>query len=106
MPDVFEILAEPRRTAILRLVWTQEKSAGEIAKQFEVTFGAVSQHLAILRGAGLIGHRKHGRQRFYKANREALGPIAQYLESIWAPRLAKLKAAAEREERWKKSKSR
>ncbi|HWZ33317.1 MAG TPA: metalloregulator ArsR/SmtB family transcription factor [Bryobacteraceae bacterium] len=107
MPDLFEILAEPRRQAILRLVWSEEKTAGDIAKQFDVTFGAVSQHLAILRDAHLVDQRKQGRQRLYKANRQTLGPIALYLESMWNDKLGRLKTAAEREEkaRWKKSKS-
>ncbi len=46
------------------MIWSREKSAGEIAKQFDVTFGAISQHLAILRDAGLVEQRKEGRQRF------------------------------------------
>jgi DNA-binding transcriptional ArsR family regulator len=103
--NLFEILAEPNRQAILQIVWTEEKSAGQIADQFDVTFGAVSQHLAVLRDAGLIDQRKDGRQRLYKANRQKLGPIASYLESLWASNLNTLKAAAEREERnrrWKK----
>jgi DNA-binding transcriptional ArsR family regulator len=100
LPDLLEIVAQPNRQAILRLVWSEEKSAGEIAEKFEVTFGAISQHLAILRDAGVVTQRKQGRQRLYKANREALGPLAAYLESMWSNKLATLKAAAESEEKW------
>jgi DNA-binding transcriptional ArsR family regulator len=106
--NLFEVLAEPNRQAILRLVWTEEKSAGEIARTFDVTFGAVSQHLAVLRDARLIDQRKEGRRRLYRANRKTLGPIATYLETMWSQNLGKLKAAAEQEEKsisWKKPRS-
>lgn len=111
MPNVFEILAEPNRQAILRLVWNGEKSAGEIARKFDITFGAVSQHLAVLRSAGFVDQRKQGRQRMYRANQRTLGPLAAYLESMWTRKLDKLKVVAEKEENlaWKtpsKSRSR
>jgi DNA-binding transcriptional ArsR family regulator len=102
VPNVFETLAPPTRQVILRFVWTEERSAGhiatELAKKAHITFGAVSQHLSVLRQAGLIDQRKNGRERWYKANRAPLGPIAQYLESMWFGSLMKLKTAAEKEE--------
>ncbi|SDY03198.1 DNA-binding transcriptional regulator, ArsR family [Amycolatopsis xylanica] len=99
--DALAVVAEPRRRAILRLVWDAERSAGEVAEHFEVTFGAVSQHLGVLRRAGLVSVRKDGTRRFYRANREALGPLVHWLEQMWATeldRLAELAEAAEREE--------
>lgn len=80
------------------MVWKRERSAGEIAAHFEVTFGAVSQHLKVLRDAGLVAQRKDGRQRYYRATPETLGPLAAYLEALWTARLTDLKTLAEAEE--------
>ena len=52
--DALQVIGEPRRREILRLVWDRERTAGDIAGQFDVTFGAVSQHLAVLRDAGFV----------------------------------------------------
>ena len=93
--DAVQIVAEPRRREILRLVWDAERSAGEIADSFDVTFGAVSQHLGVLRRAGLVLVRQDGTRRFYRANKEALGPMAGWLESMWAGQLDRLAALAE-----------
>ncbi|MER6419991.1 metalloregulator ArsR/SmtB family transcription factor [Streptomyces sp. NPDC001137] len=100
--DAVQVVAEPRRREILRLVWDEERSAGEIADRFDVTFGAVSQHLKVLRDAGLVTLRHDGKKRFYRADHEALGPLAAYLQSMWAAKLdtlAELSEAAERAER-------
>ncbi|MFF4042898.1 ArsR/SmtB family transcription factor [Streptomyces sp. NPDC001816] len=100
--DAVRAVAEPRRREILRLVWDAELSAGEIAERFDVTFGAVSQHLKVLRESGLVTLRQDGKKRFYQADREALGPLAAYLQSMWATKLdtlAELAEAAERVER-------
>ncbi len=99
MSDALALVAEPRRAQILRLVWHGERSAGEIAAQVPVTFGAVSQHLRVLREAGLVAVRKDGRHRYYVARREAFGPLADALEAMWGSALLRLKAVAEREER-------
>jgi len=99
MPTPFEIVAEPRRREIMRLVWEGERSAGEIAQSFDVTFGAVSQHLKVLRGAGLVQVRQEGRRRFYRARRERMGALAQALEEHWRESLGRLRALAEEEEK-------
>jgi DNA-binding transcriptional ArsR family regulator len=78
------VIGEPRRREILRLVWDVERTAGEIAARFNVTFGAVSQHLGILREAGLVVVRRDGTRRFYRANREALAAFGPLLERMWA----------------------
>lgn len=93
--DAVQIVAEPRRREILRLVWDAERSAGEIADAFDITFGAVSQHLGVLRRAGLVLVRQDGTRRFYRANKEALGLMAGWLESMWADQLDRLAALAE-----------
>jgi DNA-binding transcriptional ArsR family regulator len=97
--DAWQVIAEPRRREILRLVWDGERSSGEIADAFDVTFGAVSQHLAILRAAGFVEVRKAGNRRFYRANREVLRPFEAGLEAMWASSLERLADAAEAEHR-------
>jgi DNA-binding transcriptional ArsR family regulator len=97
--DALHAVAEPRRREILRLVWDAERSAGDVAAHFDVTFGAVSQHLAVLRKAGLVSVRKDGNRRLYRADRAALGPLATWLESMWSAELDTLAALAEQVER-------
>ena len=90
-----QVLAEPRRREILRLVWETEKPATEIARHFDVTFGAVSQHLGVLRQAGMVLLRRDGTKRYYRANREALRPFVAMLEQMWAGQLDRLAELAE-----------
>ena len=97
MERTLKALTAPLRREILHLIWEEERTAGAIADRFEVTFGAVSQHLKVLRDAGLVGVRPDGRRRWYRARREALGPLAQALEAEWSGRLARLKALVEAE---------
>ena len=94
MPDALALLAEPRRQAILRLVWDREMAAGAIAERFEVTFSAISQHLALLREAGLVVVRRQGKRRLYRADQAALGPLAPALEQMWRAQLETLKDLA------------
>ena len=92
-------LASPRRQEILRLVWRQELSAGEIHRAMpDVTFGAVSLQLRALARAGLLDTRAEHKFRYYKARREALGAMAQVLERMWGDALWRLKLAAELEQ--------
>jgi DNA-binding transcriptional ArsR family regulator len=93
--DGLQVLGEPTRREILRLVWDAERSAGEIADRFPVTFGAVSQHLGVLRDAGFVTVRPVGNRRFYRADRAALGPLAEVLEAMWTTSLDRLAAAVE-----------
>ena len=96
---VLNAIASPRRREILRLVWDQEVSAGEISRAMpDVTFGAVSLQLRALSEAGLVESRADRQQRFYRARREAFGPVARMLESMWDDALWRLKLAAELEQ--------
>jgi len=95
--DVLQVIAEPRRREILNLVWTEEKAASEIASEFDVTFGAVSQHLSILREARLVSMRKDGNRRLYQADQEALGPYRAILEAMWSDTLQQLSETIEAE---------
>ncbi len=97
--DAVRAVAEPRRREILRLCWDRERTAGDIAEHFDVTFGAVSQHLAVLRETGLVAVRREGTRRWYRADRRALGPLGAYLESLWAGQLDALATLAEQAER-------
>jgi len=91
-------LNTPRRREILRLVWGAERSAGEIHRSFgDVTFGAVSQHLRVLEEAGLVASRSQGRHRYYHAQKQELGALGQWLESMWDSALGRLALAAELE---------
>jgi DNA-binding transcriptional ArsR family regulator len=92
-------MASPRRREILRLTWRDERSAGEIHRELgDVTFGAVSQQLASLAAAGLVDVRREGRNRFYRARPEELGPLRETLERLWDDALYQLKLHAELEE--------
>ena len=99
MDAVLRALAEPRRRDILRLVWTQELPAGDIAAQFDVTRPAISQHLRVLKSAGLIRERRAGNWRLYRADQARLSDVLAYLGAFWGERLTALKHAAEAEER-------
>jgi DNA-binding transcriptional ArsR family regulator len=93
-----QVLSTPRRREILRLVWNRERSAGEIHRSFaDVTFGAVSQHLRVLEESGLVEKRTSGRNRFYRARKEELGPLCEWLESMWDSALHRLQIQAELE---------
>lgn len=97
------VLAAPRREALVQALWAGERSAGELRRVLpDITFGAVSQHLARLRDAGLVQVRKDGRRRLYRVDREAFGPLAAALDQLWATQLVRLKALAEREARRRK----
>jgi DNA-binding transcriptional ArsR family regulator len=101
MEAAIRAIAEPRRRNILRLVADRELSAGEIAAQFEVTRPAVSQHLTVLREAGLLTERRDGTRRLYRARPEGLAGLRAFLAEFWDERLDALKTAAETEERRK-----
>ncbi|MFY9932186.1 MAG: metalloregulator ArsR/SmtB family transcription factor [Streptosporangiaceae bacterium] len=80
-------LAEPRRRAILQLVAHSELSAGEIASCFDVTRTAVSQHLTVLKNAGLLAERRDATRRLYRARPEGLAGLRQFLDQMWASSL-------------------
>ena len=98
-PSLLSVLASPRRLEILRLLWTQELTAGAIHRAMpDVTFGAVSLQLRSLADAGLLESRAEKTYRFYRARREALGPLRKLLEQMWDDALWRLKLAAELEQ--------
>lgn len=92
-------LAEPRRREILRHLGEGELSAGEVAAHFDVSRPAISQHLGVLREAGLVAERREGAKRIYAAVPERVSELRAYLEQFWSERLGAVKAAAEAEQR-------
>lgn len=96
---VLNALADPRRRAILRLVRDDERPAGEIAAHFpDVTGPAISQHLRVLREAGLVIERRAGTRRLYRARPEGLRELREWLREFWGDALEDLKTAAEHDD--------
>ena len=91
----FQALAEPRRRAILRLVRDKPRSAGEIAEQFDISQQGVSQHLQVLKAAGLVAVRAQGQRRLYVVRPEGLDSVRDFLAEFWPAKLADLKHAVE-----------
>jgi DNA-binding transcriptional ArsR family regulator len=96
--EAIRAIAEPNRRRILRLVASGELSAGEIASSFEITRPAVSQHLTVLREAGLLSERRDGTRRLYSVRPEGFADLKSFLEVFWDDSLERLKEAAENEE--------
>jgi DNA-binding transcriptional ArsR family regulator len=99
MEAALRAIAEPRRRAILELVADRELSAGEIAARFDVTRPAISQHLTVLKGAGLVTERRDGTRRMYRARPEGLDEVREFLELFWGNQLRRLKTVAEQAEK-------
>jgi DNA-binding transcriptional ArsR family regulator len=99
----FDVLGDPVRRRILELLASGERSSGAITEIIRSEFGisqpAVSQHLRVLREAGLIRERRDGTRRLYSADTGGLNALREYLEWFWDERLETLKTEAEREER-------
>jgi DNA-binding transcriptional ArsR family regulator len=92
-PGVYGAIADPTRRRILHLLGERELSVNALAEHFPVTRPAISQHLGVLRNAGLVEHRKEGRTRYYRARGEGLREVVDwlaYFDVFWARRLAAL----------------
>jgi DNA-binding transcriptional ArsR family regulator len=88
-------IAEPRRRAILQLVARDELAAGEIAAAFDITRTAVSQHLTVLKNAGLLSERRDGTRRLYRARAEGLAGLREFLDDMWSGALDAARLIAE-----------
>lgn len=95
MQEMLRAIVEPRRRQILLLVAEHEQAAGEIATHFAVSRPAISQHLRVLKDAGLIAERRQGTRRLYRARPEGLSELRAFLESFWDAGLRRLKQVAE-----------
>jgi DNA-binding transcriptional ArsR family regulator len=97
-PDaVLRALADPHRRQILRMVQHGELPAGQIAARFTLTQQAVSQHLTVLKRAGLLAERREGTRRLYSLRAESLEPLRALLDEFWPDALARLKQSVERD---------
>ena len=95
-PELLSAIASPRRLEILRLLWDEERTAGDIhAAMPDITFGAVSLQLRVLLEAGLVERRADRQYRIYRARRDGLQPVAAMLERMWGDALWRLKLQAE-----------
>ena len=99
-----QALSNETRFKIVNLVRDREMAAGTIARRFKLTRPAVSQHITVLREAGLLDERRAGAKRLYLVKPEGFDEIAEYIEGFWRPRLRRLKQAAEAVERGKTTK--
>ncbi len=96
MERALRAIADPGRRQILVLVRDRERPAGEIAAEFAVSWPAISQHLRVLREAGLVSERREGTKRFYRARPEGLREVRAFLDEFWDDRLERLKREVER----------
>ena len=99
MQATLDAVASPRRRAILQLVWDQERSAGDIAAHFDVSWPAISQNLRVLCDSGLVTQRKAGHYRLYSANHAALGALEPFLRAMWTADLEQLRLVVEQDQR-------
>ena len=99
MEETLRAIAEPRRQEILRLLADGELPSGEIANHFSVSRPAISQHLQVLKAAGLVEERRAGTRHFYRARPEGLAQLRDFLDQFWTGALERLARAAETEEK-------
>ncbi len=99
MQDVLKALVEPRRQEILALLGGSELASGEIASHFSVSRPAISQHLQVLKAAGLVTERKLGTRHLYQARPEGLAELRSFIDAFWEDALSRLAREAEIEER-------
>jgi DNA-binding transcriptional ArsR family regulator len=92
---VLRALAEPQRRRILAVVRDRELPAGEIAEHFDITHQAVSQHLRVLKDAGVLQERRDGTRRLYAIRPEAIEPVRAFLDELWPASLQRLKRTVE-----------
>lgn len=88
-------LGDPTRRTIFELLADGPRAVGEIARHLPVTRPAVSQHLKVLKEAGLVTDHPSGTKRLYQVNPEAVDALRAYFDGFWNRSLAAFKAAAE-----------
>lgn len=97
MEEALKAIANPRRRAMLELVWDEERTATDIADASRLSKPAASQHLKVLRDAGLVHVRAEGNRRLYRADPVRVAELRAALESFWGDRLARMKRELEDE---------
>lgn len=96
--QALQALGDPTRRSVLEQLRDGPRAVGEIAAGLPVSRPAVSQHLRVLKEAGLVTERQNGTRRLYRVDPDGLADVREYLEGFWAEALASFKAAAEAEE--------
>jgi DNA-binding transcriptional ArsR family regulator len=92
--DVFRALSDPTRRSVLDRLSDGERSVAELTAALPVSQPAVSQHLAALKAAGLVGERREGRKVFYRIEPQGLAPLIDWLgryRAFWPDRIERLK---------------
>jgi DNA-binding transcriptional ArsR family regulator len=97
--EVIAALADPTRRAVFEQLRDGPRPVGEIAARLPVSRPAVSQHLRVLKEAGLVTERRDGTRRLYRIDPNGVGAIRDYFDQFWTDALAAFKAAAEAEQR-------
>ena len=95
--DAISALGDPTRRAILERLADSPRSVGDVARGLPVSRPAVSQHLRVLREAGLVSERREGTRRVYRVDPKGLGELRSYFDNFWTRALADFKSTAERE---------
>jgi DNA-binding transcriptional ArsR family regulator len=93
--DGLTALGDPTRRAILERLADAPQAVGELARELPVSRPAVSQHLKVLKDAGLVIDRREGTRRIYQLDPDGVGALRAYLDRFWSQALAAFKAAAE-----------
>lgn len=94
---VFDAMGDPTRRQVLELLRDGERAVVALAAELPVSRPAVSQHLRVLKGAGLVTERREGTRHLYRVDPEGLAILRTYLERMWDDSLAAFKAAAEQD---------
>jgi len=89
-------LSDPTRRAVFERIVKAPRSVGEIAQGLPISRPAVSQHLKVLREAGLVQEERQGTQRIYSADAKALGELRAYVDQMWQAALGKFAESADR----------
>ena len=95
---MFAALSDPTRRSIFERLAERERSVAELARSMPVSQPAISQHLKVLKEAGLVRDVPSGARRIYSIDPEGLGPLRHWLDRFWGDQLSAFKAAAERAE--------
>lgn len=96
--DAIAALADPTRRSVFETLRDGPRSVGDLARGLPVSRPAVSQHLRVLKRAGLVSERRVGTRNFYSVDGDGLAELRDYFEGFWDEALAAFKEAAEREE--------
>jgi DNA-binding transcriptional ArsR family regulator len=95
--EALDALGDPTRRRVLELLRDGPRAVGEVAADLPVSRPAVSQHLRVLKGAGLVSERRDGTRHLYRIDPAGLAALRTYLESFWDDALASFRTVAERE---------